>query len=107
MIYSQADREYANAFLVKYSANNTPPYSIDPNQTFLAGDYRLFNDLKGRKNKLSKADLAKLKVALCRKHKLKKIPTDIEILLNVDENFLDKKLIGQFQEQSLQEQNLE
>ena len=35
-------------------------------------------------SKLNKQDIAKKKVELCRKYKLKKIPSDIEILLNLD-----------------------
>lgn len=42
----------------------------------------------------SKINLAKKKVELCRKHKLKKIPTDIEIYLNLEEDLPQlKKLL--------------
>ena len=43
-----------------------------------------FNEIIGtiKNNKLDKEKLSKLKVKLCKKHKLRKIPTDIEILLN-------------------------
>ena len=43
-----------------------------------------FNEIIGtiKNNKLAKEKLSKLKVKLCKKHKLRKIPTDIEILLN-------------------------
>ncbi len=51
-----------------------------------------FKEITGtlKKKKLSKEQLAKLKIKLCRKYKLKKIPTDIEIMLNADKNDLLK-----------------
>jgi len=63
------------------------------------------NDKKGffqelfsyiKENKPDKEHLAKHKVVLCRKYRLKKIPTDIEILLNVSDDeiqFFRKYLI--------------
>jgi len=45
-----------------------------------------------RKKKLSKLELSKLKVKLCVKHKVVRIPTDIQILLNVDASKLKTKL---------------
>ncbi|MBW3013313.1 tRNA uridine(34) 5-carboxymethylaminomethyl modification radical SAM/GNAT enzyme Elp3 [Candidatus Woesearchaeota archaeon] len=38
-----------------------------------------------RKKKLSKLDLSKLKIRLCSKHKVINVPTDIQILLNIEE----------------------
>ncbi len=48
-----------------------------------------------KNNKPSKIEIAKRKIVLCREYKLKKIPTDIEILLNADKqdlSFLRKYL---------------
>lgn len=42
----------------------------------------LINELKERK--LSKEQIMKLKLKLCEKHNMKKIPTDIEVLLHAD-----------------------
>lgn len=42
----EANKLYANAFLIKFSANNEPPPVIDPDAVELAGDYRLFNRLQ-------------------------------------------------------------
>lgn len=59
-----------------------------------AENYRAFYDELRKKldsnKKVSKAELAKLKVVLCRKHCLKKIPTDIEIMFNINEKRPDK-----------------
>ena len=43
-LYTQNDRDYANAFLVAHSANATPPSTISPPSAFSGGNYRLFND---------------------------------------------------------------
>jgi len=43
-----------------------------------------------KKKKPNKLELSKIKTKLCKKHKLKKIPTDIEILLNAPEKELLK-----------------
>lgn len=43
-LYTQNDRDYANAFLVAHSANSAPPSSINPNTQLTGGNYRLFND---------------------------------------------------------------
>jgi hypothetical protein len=40
----QSDRDYANAWLVKYSANSAPPTTIVPLDQLNAGNFRLFND---------------------------------------------------------------
>ncbi len=37
-----------------------------------------------KNKKLSKSDIARLKVELCRKYKVKKVPTDIEVLMRAD-----------------------
>lgn len=50
-----------------------------------------------KKKRITKAELSKLKVVLCRKHKLKRIPTDIEILLSIDDRVIDSKLAKQLQ----------
>lgn len=42
------------------------------------------------KKKLSKDKLSRLKIKLCKKYKLKNIPTDIEILLNTPEKHINK-----------------
>lgn len=49
-----------------------------------------FKDLVSfvQQEKPSKEDIAKQKVVLCRKYKMKKIPTDIEVLLNADKDDL-------------------
>ncbi len=43
-LYSQNDRDYANAWLVAHSANTAPPSTIVPNTQLTGGNYRLFND---------------------------------------------------------------
>lgn len=43
-----------------------------------------------KKNRLSKQDILKLKMKLCKKHHIKKIPTNIQILLNTNEKEPDK-----------------
>jgi len=43
-----------------------------------------------KEKKLSKDKLSRLKIKLCKKYKLKKIPTDIEILLNTTEKIIPK-----------------
>ncbi len=43
-----------------------------------------------KKRKPSKENLAKIKLRLCRKYKLKKIPTDIELLLNAPSKEIQK-----------------
>lgn len=45
-ISSDADRVYANAFLVKNSGNAKPATWVDLDQLQAAGDYRLFSRLK-------------------------------------------------------------
>jgi hypothetical protein len=46
LLYSDADRAYANAFLVKYSGNAEPPASINPDTILAGGNFRLFNRFK-------------------------------------------------------------
>ncbi len=59
-----------------------------------AEDYKSFyNDLRKhlvRNKAISKAEISKIKVALCRKHGLRKIPTDIETMFNIEEKRPDK-----------------
>ncbi|MBN2112210.1 tRNA uridine(34) 5-carboxymethylaminomethyl modification radical SAM/GNAT enzyme Elp3 [Candidatus Woesearchaeota archaeon] len=43
-----------------------------------------------KRRKLSKDRLSRLKAGLCKKHKIAKPPTDIEILLNADENDIQR-----------------
>ena len=43
-----------------------------------------------KKKKLTKKQLNTLKIKLCIKHQIKKIPTDIEILLNADAKDIPK-----------------
>jgi hypothetical protein len=43
-VSTTADKDYANAWLIKYSANSPPPTTITPATQFSAGNYRLFND---------------------------------------------------------------
>jgi hypothetical protein len=43
-ILTSADATYANAWLVKNSANTAPPSTITPSAQYTAGNYRLFND---------------------------------------------------------------
>jgi hypothetical protein len=43
-VVSAADSAYANAWLLKYSANSAPPASITPSAQFSAGNYRIFSD---------------------------------------------------------------
>jgi len=40
---SQADRDYANAWLVQHSGNAAPPSTIDAQQQLNSGNFRLFN----------------------------------------------------------------
>ena len=42
-IFSEGDRRYANAFLLKNSPNERPPTTIDPDALRNGGDFRLFN----------------------------------------------------------------
>jgi hypothetical protein len=46
-VSNSADVAYANAWLVKNSANPAPPSTITPSAQFSAGNYRLFNDYGG------------------------------------------------------------
>ena len=46
-ILTQTDQNYANGWLVKYSANPTPPNTITPSTQLSAGNFRLFNDFGG------------------------------------------------------------
>jgi hypothetical protein len=41
---TSTDKAYANAFLLKHSANAAPPSTITPSAQQSAGDFRLFND---------------------------------------------------------------
>jgi len=43
---SDSDRAYANAFLLKNSANKKPPNPINPSMVLSNGDFRLFNRLQ-------------------------------------------------------------
>ena len=43
----------------------------------------LINEIKSKK--LSKLEIVKLKIKLCSKHKLKTVPTDIQVLLTANE----------------------
>ncbi len=43
-----------------------------------------------KKENLDKDKLSRLKIKLCKKYKLKKIPTDIEILLNIPEKYIPR-----------------
>jgi len=43
-VQTPADTAYANAWLVKNSANPAPPTTITPSAQYSAGNYRLFND---------------------------------------------------------------
>jgi len=43
-----------------------------------------------KKEKPSKEKLSKIKIVLCKKHKLKNIPTDIEVLLNTPKKDIEK-----------------
>src|SRR3989338_1650609 len=57
-----------------------------------------FDDLISilKERDLSKDDIASLKVSLCSKHKVKEVPTDIQVLLNASEqdfNLLKRKLM--------------
>jgi len=42
-IFSQADVDYANAYLLSHSGNNPPPATIDPDSVLAGGDFRLYN----------------------------------------------------------------
>lgn len=46
-----------------------------------AGFYKELEDVLKQKQ-ISKIELAKLKVKLCKKHRMKRVPTDIQVLLN-------------------------
>lgn len=43
-VNSSADVNYANAWLIKKSANTAPPSTITPSTAYSGGNYRLFND---------------------------------------------------------------
>jgi len=45
-INTDIDRQFANAFLIKNSANSLPPNTIDPDAVETGGDFRLFNRLQ-------------------------------------------------------------
>jgi hypothetical protein len=45
-LLSDADRQYANAFLLSHSGNNEPPATIDPDAIGDGGDYRMWNRLQ-------------------------------------------------------------
>jgi Glucodextranase, domain B/Carboxypeptidase regulatory-like domain len=45
-LLSQADRQYANVWLLDHSSNSRPPATIDPTAIRNAGDYRLWNRLQ-------------------------------------------------------------
>jgi hypothetical protein len=45
---SDADKAYANAFLVKNSGNPEPPLSLDPTAFLAGGNFRLFNRFKAK-----------------------------------------------------------
>jgi hypothetical protein len=45
-LLSNADRQYANAFLLTNSGNSRPPATIDPDVIGDAGDYRMWNRLQ-------------------------------------------------------------
>jgi hypothetical protein len=47
-IQNDTDREYANGFLLKNSANSEPPQLLDPASFLAAGDFRLFSDIKAK-----------------------------------------------------------
>lgn len=46
LLNSQADADYANAWLLQNSGNNPPPATINPASQLSGGDFRLFNDLQ-------------------------------------------------------------
>ena len=46
LINSQADINYANAFLLQHSANPAPPSTISPSSQLAAGNFRVFNDFQ-------------------------------------------------------------
>lgn len=46
-VQTQADVNYANGWLLKYSANTAPPPTITPSAQYSGGNYRLFNDYGG------------------------------------------------------------
>lgn len=48
LVSTQADVDYANAFLLKNTANSKPPTTINPDSLRSGGDYRLFNRFKAR-----------------------------------------------------------
>ena len=45
-LFGPAEVNYANAFLLKNSANSQPPSTINPDAQLAAGDFRLFNRLQ-------------------------------------------------------------
>jgi len=55
---------------------------------FMKEIIEIIKDDSKNKNSLTKDDIAKLKIKLCKKHSLKNIPTDIEILLNAKDKDL-------------------
>jgi IPT/TIG domain len=46
-VLTSTDQAYANAWLVKFSANLAPPPTITPSAQLSAGNFRLFNDFGG------------------------------------------------------------
>lgn len=46
LIFTDIDRQFANAFLIGNSGNNAPPDKIDPVAYLKAGDFRSFNRIK-------------------------------------------------------------
>ena len=46
-VHGPVDQDYANDWLIKYSANPAPPSSIDPKTQLTAGKYRMMNDFGG------------------------------------------------------------
>jgi hypothetical protein len=46
LLNTSTDVDYANAWLLKHSANNAPPTTISPSTQLSGGDFRLFNDFQ-------------------------------------------------------------
>jgi len=46
-IQSSTDQDYANDWLIKYSANTAPPSTITPSAQLSAGNFRMINDYGG------------------------------------------------------------
>jgi hypothetical protein len=46
-LLSTTDEDYANRWLIKYSANSAPPATITPSNQRSGGNYRLYNDFGG------------------------------------------------------------